>query len=281
MENELASSLIEYFSKREDVSLAYFFGSASRGEVGALSDVDVAVYFKSPSGHLEYQSDTAWYDAEGEILSDLEKMTKRKVDLVVLNRSSAKIVYSAVRGIELKNHDQLTASTLFGRSMFDAIDFRYLSNQYYETFARSQSLNPIDKDRLQRVVDLLEIELSDLIKLQETNQLEYSRDRAKKRNFDRTVENVCNMTFDITRIILGSNKIPAPDTYRDLVLKLSTVDNFNSQMAERLAVTSAVRNLLAHQYDDIRFNGLISFISKTKGALEYLLEFTRGYIKNN
>lgn len=282
MQEELVQKLVAYFTTREDVSLAYLFGSMAGAETHAHSDVDVAIYFATANGELQYEDrDALWYNEEHEVRSTIEGITKKEVDLIVLNRAPAGIVFSAVRGVLLKNTDQKTANDLLARSMFDAIDFRHLAHEYYETFMRSASLNAIDRDRLQKVLSLFETESRDLLDLKKMNQLDYKNIRSKKRDLERAVENTANMVFDIARIILGSSKVQIPDTYRDLILNLRLVNGFDHVHAESLSKAAGMRNLLAHQYDDIRFVGIVSFIEHTEKAFEYLLEFTKEYLKNN
>ncbi|HHT9132523.1 MAG TPA: type VII toxin-antitoxin system MntA family adenylyltransferase antitoxin [Candidatus Tripitaka californicus] len=93
--------LKEYFSKRQDVAFAFLFGSQARGVATKLSDVDIAVYFYPKRRHpLEYEKDV-FYPSEDEIHTDLERLLKREVELLILNRVSSTITASAIRGIPL------------------------------------------------------------------------------------------------------------------------------------------------------------------------------------
>lgn len=97
--------LKEYFSKRQDVAFAFLFGSQANGWATSLSDVDVAVYFypkrRKP---IEYE-ESVWYEKEGEIWGDLERLLKKEVELLVLNRVSSSVAASAIRGIPLVIND--------------------------------------------------------------------------------------------------------------------------------------------------------------------------------
>ncbi|HLA38089.1 MAG TPA: nucleotidyltransferase domain-containing protein [Candidatus Brocadiales bacterium] len=93
--------LKEYFSKRQDVAFAFLFGSQARGVATKLSDVDIAVYFYPKRRYpLEYEKDV-FYPSEDEIHTDLERLLKREVELLILNRVSSTITASAIRGIPL------------------------------------------------------------------------------------------------------------------------------------------------------------------------------------
>lgn len=97
--------LKEYFSKRQDVAFAFLFGSQAEGLATSLSDVDIAVYFypkrRKP---IEYE-EPVFYEKENEIWGDLGRLLKREVELLVLNRVSASVAASAIRGIPLVIND--------------------------------------------------------------------------------------------------------------------------------------------------------------------------------
>lgn len=71
MDESLRKQLNDYFSK-QPVSKAWLFGSRSRGDNQDESDYDIMVDFDKGVGLFKYAS----------ILSDLESLLKRGVDLV-------------------------------------------------------------------------------------------------------------------------------------------------------------------------------------------------------
>lgn len=71
MEETLLKNLRAYFSG-QPVSRAWLFGSMSRGDNRADSDIDILVDFDSGVGLFKYAS----------IINDLEGMLKMSVDLV-------------------------------------------------------------------------------------------------------------------------------------------------------------------------------------------------------
>jgi predicted nucleotidyltransferase len=52
--HELEGILKEYFEKREDILMAFLFGSYAKAISHRESDVDIAVYFRPRSGFLEW-----------------------------------------------------------------------------------------------------------------------------------------------------------------------------------------------------------------------------------
>jgi predicted nucleotidyltransferase len=98
-------SVKHYFESRKDVAFAFLFGSQAMGTATKLSDIDIAVYFYPGKRHpIEYEEEV-FYDTEDEVWDDLEKLLKREVEMLVLNRVSATVAASAIRGIPLAIND--------------------------------------------------------------------------------------------------------------------------------------------------------------------------------
>jgi predicted nucleotidyltransferase len=98
-------ALQDYFKKREDTAFAFLFGSYAQGDATKLSDVDVAVYFYPKSTlPIEYEEEV-FYSGEDEIWAELERLVKKEVELLVLNRVPASVAASAIRGVPLAIND--------------------------------------------------------------------------------------------------------------------------------------------------------------------------------
>jgi len=93
---KVLESLKNYFEGRNDISFAFLFGSAARGRVRREGDVDIAVYFRPDNG-LEWEAFNKTYEGENRIALDLERLLKKEVDLVVLNRARAVVADEIIR----------------------------------------------------------------------------------------------------------------------------------------------------------------------------------------
>ena len=103
--DENKEALKEYFKTRKDVAFAFLFGSQARGTATKLSDIDIAVYFYPEKRHpIEYEEEV-FYKGEDDIWTDLERILKKEVELLVLNRVSATVSASAIRGMPLAIND--------------------------------------------------------------------------------------------------------------------------------------------------------------------------------
>ncbi len=93
--------LKNYFEGRRDVAFAFLFRSAIKGKIRKEGDVDVGVYFW-PKEDIEWEAFGKVYPGEARIGLDLERLLKKEVDLIVLNRARAVLSDEVVRkGIPL------------------------------------------------------------------------------------------------------------------------------------------------------------------------------------
>lgn len=96
MNYEMLELLKGYFNRRKDIAFAFLFGSAAKDKVRKEGDVDIAVYFW-PEKDIEWEVFNKTYKGESRIGLDLERLLKKEVDLVVLNRARAVLADEIVR----------------------------------------------------------------------------------------------------------------------------------------------------------------------------------------
>jgi uncharacterized protein YutE (UPF0331/DUF86 family) len=116
------------------------------------------------------------------------------------------------------------------------------------------------KTRLIKHTTFLEDELRDYENFKSLSQNEYNKERDKRRNVERWIENIINSSIDVAKIILASEKILLPDTYRESIAMLSLVPNFDKETIEYLTEWVRLRNIISHEYLDIRWNSINRFI---------------------
>jgi len=101
----MLEELKQYFTQRKDIAFAFLYGSYAKKNATKLSDVDIAVYFYPQKRHpIEYE-EKVFYNGEDEIWGDLQRILKKEVELLVLNRISASVAASAIRGVPLVIND--------------------------------------------------------------------------------------------------------------------------------------------------------------------------------
>src|SRR3989344_4460824 len=122
---EILGKLKKYFSERDDILMAFLFGSQAKGLARSESDIDIAIYLKTQSGDM-----------------DFERILGKKVDLVILNRAPAGVAFAAINsGKEIcaKNPGLRTKFVLLASAV--AAEMRDFARDFLAIQARSESLN--------------------------------------------------------------------------------------------------------------------------------------------
>ncbi len=257
-----------YFEKREDVLLAFIFGSRAKGLSRPSSDWDIAVYCVPRQwGELETRQS---YPGESEIRADVERMISTDIDLVVLNRARPSLVFSVLNsGIALANKDMRLYLTLLSRTHYDAVDYWQFVQEYRELYERAQSLTPEARALLLEHLTFLENELSDAEKFSKVTYKEYQENRDLRRNLERWIENCVMGAHDLAKIILASEKKDIPQTYKDMLREFGVLfvsDTFAQEFSEY----ASLRNILAHEYLDLRWERIEAF---SRNAMTFFPQF--------
>ncbi len=122
----------------------------------------------------------------------------------------------------------------------------------------------LKKDQIEDIVqrlDFIKIQLSDLEKFSSLTWKKYQDDRDVQRNIERLVENVANASIDVSKILLAGEEVEMPNSYKDIILKLGTIKVLDAKESEKLADYASLRNVLAHQYLDIKWDKIKYFIA--------------------
>ena len=260
-----------------DLLFGLLFGSAVTGRLRSDSDLDVAVY-QASAGKLEIEADRA-LDQEAEIQVALERATQRNVDLLTLNRAPATVCAAALlsgRPVLLRDGALYTRYMLAVTAV--ASDFLKTECEFRAIRDRSRSLSAIDRSRLQRILDFIETELKDRDQFRGITLATYQTDRNLRRNLDRWVEMLINAAIDVGKIVLGSEQRPVPYTYGQIPADLESTGDF-SDLAGRLTPLAALRNVLAHEYLELRFGRVANFVAAGADAIDQLVRLTQAWLR--
>jgi len=272
---EIESAVTAALETFPGISFAFLFGSAVTGRLRSDSDIDVAVYGDS-SGRLEIESDRTIRD-EPDIQLALERATNRNVVLLVLNRAPATVCAAALlSGHSVLVRDGSLLSRYFLAVTTVAMDFRQTEQEFRAIRSRSRSLSELDRARLARVLDFIEEEMEDRDKFLQMVLAQYQSDRDLRRNIDRWAEMLINAAIDIGKIVLGAEHRSVPQTYGQILADLGTVQGF-AEVGGQLKQLAGLRNLLAHEYLDLRFGHVQEFVRSGSLSIGALAEAARGY----
>lgn len=87
----LLQKLKTYFEAQPQVRMAFLFGSWAKARARPDSDIDVAVYLEP--GYTKQDISRIW--------GDLEDLSEKNVDLIILNEAPASLAWAALRGKRL------------------------------------------------------------------------------------------------------------------------------------------------------------------------------------
>ena len=135
--------------------------------------------------------------------------------------------------------------------------------------------------RLIKHLTFIENELKDYEAFETLSWREYNDDRGKRRNVERWIENIINSSIDIAKLILTSEDRSLPDTYKDIVKNLSLIPDFSEEDMEKLSRWVSLRNIISHEYLDIRWASIQKFISESEPFLKDFLRRVEKYLNRH
>lgn len=140
-------------------------------------------------------------------------------------------------------------------------------------------LRKVDIERLLKIIDFLQTELSDIEKYKGLSVGVYKEDREKRRSVERWIENIVNASLDIAKVIIVAKDKEIPDTYKEYFIEISGAGLIDEGIAEKLAEGVKIRNILAHQYLDVKWDNIKKFISDGYKVYFDLLSAAKRFVK--
>lgn len=280
--SQALNQLKAYFKNRDDVLMAFLFGSQSKGQESQRSDWDIGVYLKPPGkSKLEWEGSRLYKQKTDKIWGDLiDKLHTDNVDLVILNSAPAHTAHIIIKGLPLIIKDKSLYLEFMSHITDEAIDYCQMVNEYADIYWRSKSLSIEDAKNLKTRLIFLENEIREFAKFKTFSQQKYIEDRDSKRNVERWVENLVNCALDISKILLASAHQDVPDTYKEIFLKLSVLPKFSSSLAKTLANWAGLRNIIAHEYLDLRWHRQIKpFVDTAEPYLKSFIKAIKKYLE--
>ncbi len=269
--------LKDYFLKRPEISMAFVFGSYAKGKETLESDFDVAVYFK-PEKNIEWQEDK-FYPKENQIWQDVEKIIGLDTDLVILNRSKATVAFDILKtGLPVIIKDAKLFLEFYLIISREAEDFRRFIKDYWMIYERSKSLSPEDKAKLTELIHFLDIEIKEFPDYQNIDFKTYQEDKIKRRNIERWIETLVIAAIDVAKIILSSNKKKMPATYIEALRDFAIFADFSEEESKKFAQFAKLRNIIAHEYLDIRFEEVKRFIKEAEPFYKKAINFSKSLL---
>lgn len=281
---EKVQALKEYFEKRDDIAMAFLFGSQAKSDkfLHENSDWDIAIYFRSKSGLAEWDRG-ADYPQRKEVFSDIVKVLETgSIDLIVLNHAYPLIASAALNGAALTIKDRRLWLEFMLLLSNEAIDFMKTSREYAEIYWRSASLAAEDAIALEERLVFLDSELKNFMeKYHAITWEEYQKDDMKRKVLERVCEILINAAIDISRIILAASKKPLPHSYDEILLNAALNLSFNGENAKIFSQFAPLRNILAHQYLDYSWKEIKPFLESAPLIFSTFIDSARKFLEAN
>jgi len=120
-------------------------------------------------------------------------------------------------------------------------------------------LTPADREDLTKRLDFLLDEVADFHLYQSVTWEDY-KDRRKRREVERWIENIINASIDIAKVLLSVKGLEIPQTYREILRNISLTNLFREELGLKISEWVSIRNKLAHEYIDIRWDAIKKFV---------------------
>jgi len=135
------------------------------------------------------------------------------------------------------------------------------------------------KKRIINYLTFLENEFKDFPEYENLTWDIYYKDRRKRREVERWIENLINSVVDIAKIIIGEEGYELPETYREIVKFLELLKPFNKRCIELLSRYTKLRNIITHEYIDIKWNSIENFIKNSGEIFPIFISSVKKYLK--
>ena len=269
--------LKDCFARRTDVLMAFVFGSYAHKQETRESDVDIAVYFR-PEGKGTDGQVCVNSEKEDQIRPEIIDIVEKDLDLICMNNAPASLVSNIIKtGIPLDIKDNNLYWDTYLRASMEAEDFSEFAEDYFEIYRRARSLVPEQKTRFLERLQFLDTELEEIEKFKRLTFKEYREDKTQRRNIERWAENIINAIIDTAKIILASEKKTMPKTYEAALRDLGIFAGLTEEDSRKFSKLANLRNILAHEYLDILYERIQSFILEFPPLYKKIVESLEKY----
>jgi uncharacterized protein YutE (UPF0331/DUF86 family) len=129
-----------------------------------------------------------------------------------------------------------------------------------------------DRERLIRLLDYLESEVDEYSTFVDLAWEIYQKDKVRRRNVERWIESIVMSSIDLAKVLLASENRPIPDSYKETLYNIGLLGDFNEDFGKRLSRWAGLRNIVVHEYLDIRWKNIKEFIKESEPVFRELVK---------
>lgn len=122
----------------------------------------------------------------------------------------------------------------------------------------------LDKDFIQRKIELIQVELSRLVEFKDLSFREVVSDYKIQAIVERLLERIITRAIDINQHLiaeLATKETESPKSYKETFLRLSEFEIYPEDFGKSIAKSVGTRNILIHEYNKIDYSQIYSSIS--------------------
>jgi uncharacterized protein YutE (UPF0331/DUF86 family) len=129
-----------------------------------------------------------------------------------------------------------------------------------------------ERERIIRLLDYLESEVNEYPTFADLTWEIYQKDKAMRRNVERWIENIVMSSIDLAKVLLASGNRPIPDSYKETLYNIGLLGEFDEEFGRRLSRWAGLRNIVVHEYLDIRWKNIKEFIRESGPVFKELVK---------
>ena len=108
---------------------------------------------------------------------------------------------------------------------------------------------------------------------------QYNSNVRLRREVEKWVEDAINCVIDISKTLHSEKKMVIPETNGELLENIDLLGLFEAKLGSRISQWSVLRNRLAYDYLDLKWDGISRFIKEGEGILKLFTAGVENYIK--
>jgi uncharacterized protein YutE (UPF0331/DUF86 family)/predicted nucleotidyltransferase len=262
--SELSAHMSKALEGRDEIRLAYLFGSFARGTAHDRSDVDIAVLARPPLGLDETEA----------LTRALAEATGRSVDLVDLEQAPPLLLREVIAGGQVVFCRSETEQAEFElRAIARYLDTRhvrdlqrrYLQQRVGERFGPNPEIVRRKLATVEQTVDRLQDWMpltSDLL----------ARDIRLQWAVERGLQIAAEAVFDTGSHVLAGQFREIIDEYAQIPPRLAARGVIAPETAQRLTGLAGFRNVLVHDYADVDLGKVVEALERLHDLEAFALE---------
>jgi uncharacterized protein YutE (UPF0331/DUF86 family)/predicted nucleotidyltransferase len=272
---------MDYFDlfSKNNVELAYLFGSQAKGSGGPKSDVDIAILLAA-DGRDKYEL----FKIQLIMGKEIGKLFGRDVDVVALNSATALLKYEVIAcGKVLYQKSDEARIRFEAQSQAEYLDTSYMRMTYAASLGPRGVVNTVSREIVEERLYEMNENLKLLGEVKKYPLSDFKSDPFKFKTAERCLHIAVECVLDIGNHIIAEMKWERPKGYGDILEILANRKAIPADFAQRFSPIANLRNILVHAYlsidHDVLYKNLDN-LADFKEFEDYILKFLDAHLKD-